>query len=675
MPRRSLLALSLLCLALCAGPLFAQAGSSADSAKALSFEKLAQFSIREKGASAWFKVQVGKAGYLRLLLAEEPEDLDVYYDTWSFDAFEGEKKLSDARAAALPTRVEPGEIWIRIHDQWDDEFDQKAYGFRATLQTELDGSEPNDVASRARSIELGAAFKLQIAQKGDADWLALELSETGLLLLELSPRDAPKDIDFRWSIHRAGEGDSILELRSGRPCSELNGYFVEEPGRYLLRVYDEWQDEWSFTEATFRARLLPQTDARENNDSAEQASPLGLPFREEIQLYPIGDQDYFTLTLPEAGTLTLRTEDRGGLADIDLYVQLLRRKESGELEELAKANKLPHDFALEAETAYFLRITDEWNDEASLGGFTLVGTAKNVSGEEIAVDVAAPAEQAPIAVPNLLGMSKDEAFDALTHAGLVPVLLGDKAAEVEGQLPKAGTMLDAGARVAIYCPSPNARVQVPRVIGKDDREAKSMLSGCGFAIKTTGLSGRVIRQDPEENTWHPKGTVVHLWLQRTAPIIKPIPQRPNISARQWTVPNLIGKQLGELGISIGAGHFKVERANRGGGAINRQEPAAGSKATRGSTIRVWLAPMPSGPPSVKPPQPKPEPKPEPEKEPKLLRVPKVIGMWKMPAADLLRRQGFQVRFVGRAVGRVTKQDPGSSRELPHGAVITLTIGR
>ena len=321
-------------------------------------------------------------------------------------------------------------------------------------------------------------------------------------------------------------------------------------------------------------------------------------------------------------------------------------------------------------------------------------------------------------------------------------------------------MLDPGARVAVYCPLPNARVQVPSVLGEDIGEAKRILLAAGLTPRPNGNRGKVTKQKPGPGTWHAKGSLIQIGV-----FYRPqIPTRPELS---FAVPRLVGRSLSQLPEVIGAGRLRLQRMNRGGVKINRQEPAPGQRLPRDGMIRVWLAAMPTGSGAIRPrpsrcpssarrpidaaksklsalglkvsisaysttPVPpasasipgvhpsdieltatlaamqnrsgapvrvtvvrtqsvaggkrlalgstvqlttiiveRAAPEPERKEPPKLLRVPKVLGMWKQAAGDLLRREGFRVRFTGKAVGRVTSQNPTSNKELPPGSAVTL----
>ena len=388
---------------LAAAPALSQGGAKIEEASELRFDQPASFTIPEKGASAWFRLKIEAPGYVRLLLDKKPEKLDTCYDTWSFDAFEGKKRLAAPRGANLPARVEPGELWLRVHDEWDDEFTKKVFGFRMSFRAESDPSEPNDTPETARPIQIGKNFELEIAQKGDQDWLVVDVEKRGLLLLELSPQAAPADLELRFSVYRLDETGKAIELRQIRPCTDRHAYSISEPGRYLLQVLDEWNDEWSFTKAVFRTRLLPQDNVNERNDSPETATGLGLPFRQELR------------DLPDRRSRLLRADAaRGGVPGTprgtgrSAQSHRLVRPAPGEEQGRQVGGTRPHESApspLHAQGKVPLRAPRHRRVErrGELRRAHVIGNVTSDSGAEIRIEAPKSETAPPVAVPELIG--------------------------------------------------------------------------------------------------------------------------------------------------------------------------------------------------------------------------------------------------------------------------------
>lgn len=112
--------------------------------------------------------------------------------------------------------------------------------------------------------------------------------------------------------------------------------------------------------------------------------------------------------------------------------------------------------------------------------------------------------------------------------------------------------------------------------------------------------------------------------------------------------------------SLGGGPRTVEPSKAAGAAASNISDTASriADAVKGAASGV------SADPEQLPPQP----------EKKLIPVPDVTGLWKIPATNNLKKAGFQVKPTGRNVGRVTRQSPKSGALLEPGSTVTITIG-
>ncbi|NIJ11184.1 serine/threonine-protein kinase [Saccharomonospora amisosensis] len=122
----------------------------------------------------------------------------------------------------------------------------------------------------------------------------------------------------------------------------------------------------------------------------------------------------------------------------------------------------------------------------------------------------------PTPVPQVTGMSKQEAFQALREAGFEPFEAGEEFAEgvPAGQVtrtdPQAGATPGNGQRVGVYVSN---AVEVPVVIGQPTDRAVRILSRAGLSADADSGTGRfsfVVGQDPSPGTFVARGTTVHL---------------------------------------------------------------------------------------------------------------------------------------------------------------------
>ena len=154
---------------------------------------------------------------------------------------------------------------------------------------------------------------------------------------------------------------------------------------------------------------------------------------------------------------------------------------------------------------------------------------KVASGTIIKLNISSGAETT--IVPNIEGLTVDEANDALKKAGLSGEANSARASDtvaansVIDQKPKSGEQVAVGS-VVRYTPSiGKENIAVPDVVGKTQSEAENSIINAGFQVKVdtqysdSVLAGTVISQSPEGNTSLEKGmTVIVTVSEGAAPL-------------------------------------------------------------------------------------------------------------------------------------------------------------
>ena len=126
-------------------------------------------------------------------------------------------------------------------------------------------------------------------------------------------------------------------------------------------------------------------------------------------------------------------------------------------------------------------------------------------------------------VPNVIGMSVEEAKSKLTERGLSCKVSGD-GATVTDQTPAGGAIIPGKSAVILYAGADKstAKCKVPHLIGKTPAEANTAAAGAGLFIRFSGTTGsestsiRVLSQSIEEGTEVDAGTVITVQLGDTS---------------------------------------------------------------------------------------------------------------------------------------------------------------
>jgi serine/threonine-protein kinase len=143
-------------------------------------------------------------------------------------------------------------------------------------------------------------------------------------------------------------------------------------------------------------------------------------------------------------------------------------------------------------------------------------------GETVTITVGKAPKQVP--VPNVVGMTEDEAKTAITDAGLKVGVVSPQpdsapAGQVIDQNPSADQTVDKGSTVDLVVSAGPTNVTVPDVVCESLGKAESDLNKAGFQVVTSEetqfsvecpKNGRVAAQDPPGNSSAPSGSTVTL---------------------------------------------------------------------------------------------------------------------------------------------------------------------
>ena len=203
------------------------------------------------------------------------------------------------------------------------------------------------------------------------------------------------------------------------------------------------------------------------------------------------------------------------------------------------------------------------------------------------VDIHVSRGPPPVAVPDVVGKSRDDAVATLTDAGLKPKVFtvhSNKSPDtVTAQDPPAGTKVVKGSRVRINVSSGPQPVSVPYVVGLSFDQASAQLQSAGFAVARRNVESdqpkeTVVAQDPTGSA-APNSTV-------TLSVSK--------GPRQSTVPDVTNQDEQSAKSTLQSAGFEVsverEDVQDPGldGIVLSQNPTGGTKAPHGSTVTITV---------------------------------------------------------------------------------------
>ena len=209
-------------------------------------------------------------------------------------------------------------------------------------------------------------------------------------------------------------------------------------------------------------------------------------------------------------------------------------------------------------------------------------------GSTVKIVVSSGAEEPDtVTVPDLDGMTKSEAEEALSELGLVGKSKEEYSDTYETgtifeQSPEAGEDIDVGETVT-YTLSLGEEVEeenVPNVIGLTEDNAVSKLESLGFDVATKELAseyreeGTICDQSPEGGSTAEAGSTVTIYVSTGSEYVE--------------VPNVVGMGKTKAKNTLTKAGFKVTINDLGGSTVTSQSPGSGSDAKSGSTVTITL---------------------------------------------------------------------------------------
>ena len=251
------------------------------------------------------------------------------------------------------------------------------------------------------------------------------------------------------------------------------------------------------------------------------------------------------------------------------------------------------------------RITEEATDDVEANTvLSQTPVADEVVAEGSRVDLVVASAVEGVEVPDVVGLSLDDATATLEDAGLTvrseEVFSDDvEIGLVTAQSPRPGTRIESGAEVALSVskgPEPAANVTVPDISGMTRADAEAALEGAGLsarfyqAYSESVPSGSVVTQAPTSGSSVAPGTAVAVVLSLGA-----APQ----GTTYVDVPDVTGMARNMAETTLETAGFDVEDLEVTDAAVPKdtvlsQLPLGGQQAPEGSVVVIIIS---SGPPA------------------------------------------------------------------------------
>ena len=198
--------------------------------------------------------------------------------------------------------------------------------------------------------------------------------------------------------------------------------------------------------------------------------------------------------------------------------------------------------------------------------------------------------------------------------------------------------------------SPNDQVQVPRLVGMSEQQARTAIGDAGLTVGDISTAydanvkaNHVINQNPAADAYVNKETAVDFTISR--------------GAHPTKVPFLIGQTRDQAQTTLDDAHlqgvFHQVKSDQPADTVVRTKPAAGTQMPRDSQVDVYVSKGPQ-------------------------KIPDVVGMQQADAEKALRDAGFVPVPVTSSTsdapqGQVIQQVPAAGQTAPQGTQVTIVV--
>ncbi len=278
---------------------------------------------------------------------------------------------------------------------------------------------------------------------------------------------------------------------------------------------------------------------------------------------------------------------------------------------------------------------------ASLDKHSVQATCDSNSKIDDAATFVVTEPEQPILVPNLIGLTEQDAFEALKEAGLVPGEVTGSGDVVETQDPPANSEaqpLDA-VDLGLGESTPDL-VEVPDLENLTLDQARQALADVGLVLGSSSGDGRRIEgQSRLPFSLAPVGSRVDVTMRPVAP-------------RLVEVPDLSGRSVTEVsGLLVDRG-LNLGSVTGEGDIVESQRPRAGRLVPRGTSVSVSVEPG-------VPPQ-------------RLVRVPNLVGRSVAEAEAII--EGLELTLnVASDDGTVVDQAPAAGTLVPQHSIVSVQL--
>jgi serine/threonine-protein kinase len=260
-----------------------------------------------------------------------------------------------------------------------------------------------------------------------------------------------------------------------------------------------------------------------------------------------------------------------------------------------------------------------------------------------------------VTVPNIVGLTQDQATQALTALGLNPVFESEPSNDVAVDLvtrtePPVGDSIDSGSDITVFLSTGPSSLVMPDVRGQDQDTAIKTLTDAGLVVQRVDtVNDAELEKDIAAGTDPAAGEPVASGSSVVLQIASGNVDLPDVTG---ATEDDARSTLGDLGLQVQT--KRVETSKYADGTVYKQSPKAG-EVPIGSTVTITVASTPT-----------------------TAAVPDVTGQTQADATNALINAGFKVTVKSQSSteqpsGLVFAQSPDAGISLGLGQPVTIFV--
>jgi len=305
----------------------------------------------------YFKLNVPLPGYLEFSAGiEKPANMKLEVKVYN----QGGEIIKSKTGMPIRFSIGAGDVIFSINAVDSKIYSKELFPMTVSFKdVNLDSYEPNNEISEAKAIEAGSTAAINIFPIGDMDFFKVVLYDTGFLNVGYD-FNKPANLNLCASVF--DENGRLLIQDSDLPAK-----FPLRKGIYVFGIRDIYNNESSDIIFNLSFDMQPVAlDRSEPNDSIDTAKKVNFNSSSKINIFPIGDSDYFKVHTSFPGTIKLEAGN-----DVPQQLNLVGRIFDQEGRVLAGFARLPVSLSVEKNRDYFVSISDELDDAASEKNFSI----------------------------------------------------------------------------------------------------------------------------------------------------------------------------------------------------------------------------------------------------------------------------------------------------------------